>query len=110
MAAVHAGVADRATVRRWIDSVDRMYHLSEPEWTERLAVLTAFCEAVGDDPDHMIASARSSLDAKNDSMRALRRFVRERYAGGDAAHDAENVVRSFFIHNGARVFVRPYED
>jgi hypothetical protein len=98
------------TVRRWMASVDAMYHLSEQEWAERLGVLDRWCRDVGDDPDHVIAGARASRDTKNAYMRSLKRFARESYPQGRGAHDAENVVRSFFIHNGARVFVRPYED
>ena len=101
--------ARATTVRRWIESVDGMYHLSEGDWTERLRVLDEWCREIGDDPDRVIASARASRDAKNEYMRSLKRFARERHPAGRAAHDAENVVRSFFIHNGARVFVRPYE-
>src|SRR5690242_9667086 len=91
-------------------SVDAMYHLSEREWADRLSVLGRWCREVGADPDQVIADARASREVKNDYLRSLKRFVSERYPGQRAAHDAENVVRSFFIHNGARVFVRPYEE
>jgi hypothetical protein len=106
---VGRALADYATVQRWIASVDAMYHLSGDEWAGRLGVLEQFCHAVGDDPDHLIAASKSSRAAKNEYMRRLKRFARERYAEPRSAHDAENVVRSFFIHNGARVIVRPYE-
>ena len=91
-------------------SVDAMYHLSEQEWADRLSVLGQWCQEVGEEPDQVIASAKASRDAKNGYMRSLKRFARERYPEGRSAHDVENVVRSFFIHNGARVFVRPYLD
>jgi hypothetical protein len=103
-------LAGRESVRRWMASVDAMYHLSEREWADRLRVLGQWCLEVGEDPDRVITGARASRDAKNGYMRSLKRFARERYPEAHAAHDAENVVRSFFIHNGARVFVRPYED
>jgi hypothetical protein len=103
-------LANRETVRRWIASVDSMYHLSEREWADRLTVLTEWCQAVGEDPDRVIASAKKSRDAKNAYMRSVKRFAGERYQESRSAHDAENVVRSFFIHNGARVFVRPYTE
>jgi len=87
-----------------------MFHLSEREWAERLDVLARFCAEVSIDPDRMIAQARSDRDVKNELMRRLRRFAADLHGSGSRpAHDAENVVRSFFIHNGARVFVRPYE-
>jgi len=107
---VDSALASTETVRRWMASVDAMYHLSEREWSDRLGVLGEWCREVGDDPDRVIASARASRDAKNEYMRSLKRFARERYPEGRSAHDVENVVRSFFIHNGARVFVRPYLD
>jgi hypothetical protein len=97
-------------VRLWITAVDRMFHLSEEEWATRLDVLDAFCAAIATDPDRVIAESRADGDAKNRYMRLLKGFVAERYpTGSRSAHDAENVVRSFFIHNGARVFVRPYQ-
>ena len=97
-------------MRRWIASVDAMYRLSPDEWAERLAVLEAFCAETGADPDAMVAEARAERSAKNDYLRRLKRFAAQRHPPGSrAAHDAENVVRSFLIHNGARVFVRPYE-
>lgn len=99
---------EHSTVRQWISRVDEMFHLSEREWSERLGILSDFCATLGVDPDRMIAESRASRDAKNEYMRQLKRFVAERHADARAAHDAENVVRSFFIHNGARVFVRPY--
>ena len=43
-------------------------------------------------------------------MRDLRKIAREVAADAHAAHDWDNVVRSFFIHNGARVVVRPYQE
>jgi hypothetical protein len=101
-------LAGRETVRRWMASIDAMYHLSEQEWAERLSVLDLWCREIGDDPDRVIANARASPEAKNGYMRSLKRFTRERYPRGRGAHDAENVVRSFLIHNGARVFVRPF--
>jgi hypothetical protein len=102
-------VRDCPTVRRWIATVNDMYHLSDDEWEHRLRVLDDFCDTVAADPERMIKESRASRDAKNEYMRRLKRFVRERNLSPRAAHDAENVVRSFFIHNGARVFVRPYQ-
>jgi hypothetical protein len=100
---------DSPVVRKWISKVDEMYPLSDDEWATRLGVLDEFCSATGTDPDRMIADSLASREAKNEHMRQLKRFVRARNPDARAAHDAENVVRSFFIHNGARVFVRPYE-
>jgi hypothetical protein len=100
---------DYTTVRRWISTVDEMFRLSAEEWANRLAVLDRFCSLVAQDPDRIIAESRANREAKNQYMRRLKGFVRESYPGARPAHDAENVVRSFFIHNGARVIVRPYD-
>jgi hypothetical protein len=102
-------VRERPTVRYWIATVNDMYHLSDDEWEDRLRVLNDFCDVMEADPERMIKESRASRDAKNEYMRQLKRFAREKYPDARAAHDAENVVRSFFIHNGARVFVRPYQ-
>jgi hypothetical protein len=96
-------------VRRWISTVDGMFRVSDDEWAERLDVLERFCSLVARDPDSVVAESRANREAKNEYMRRLKGFVRESYPGARAAHDAENVVRSFFIHNGARVVVRPYD-
>lgn len=101
-------VRDCRTVRHWVETVNGMYHLSDDEWDGRLRFLNDFCDEVESDPDHMIQESRSDRNAKNEYMRRLKRFVRGRYPDPRAAHDAENIVRSFFINNGARVFVRPY--
>ncbi len=99
-----------ATVQKWIANVDRYYHLSEDEWQGRLRTLEDFCRAADQDPDAMIAEALNDRAEKIDYMRRLRSFAKEQSAGRHAAHDLENVVRSFFIHNGARVVTRPYAE
>lgn len=99
-----------ATVQKWIANVDRYYHLKEDEWTDRLRILEDFCRAADQDPDAMIAEALNDRAEKIDYMRRLRSFAKEQSASRHAAHDLENVVRSFFIHNGARVVTRPYAE
>jgi hypothetical protein len=99
-----------AAVSRWIDNVNRYYNLSDQEWAERLATLGQFCERVGKDPNEVIREALDEKGAKVDFMRTVKKIAREVTADDRAAHDWDNVVRSFFIHNGARVVVRPYED
>jgi hypothetical protein len=37
-------------------------------------------------------------------------FLCRRLGSARGAHDWENVLRSFFIHNGARVLVQPYAE
>lgn len=103
------GLRDFDTVQRWIENVNRYYNLTDREWVGRLQVLDEFCTDVRTTPDQIIAESLQDRGVKNEYMRRLKRFVRERHGEERAAHDAENVVRSFFIHNGARVFVRPYQ-
>jgi hypothetical protein len=98
------------SIQLWIDTVDNMYHLSEAEWEGRLQLVQQFCEAEGKDPDEIIAEARSDRAEKIDYMRHLKRFVKTLTPNPMLAHDYENVVRSFFINNGARVVTKPYPD
>ena len=98
------------SVQKWIANVDRYYHLSETDWEGRLKALGEFSQHLGKDPDTMIREALEERQEKIDFMRRLKRFAREVCTSPHAAHDWENVVRSFFIHNGARVVVRPYAD
>jgi len=98
------------TVKKWMDYVNRQFHLSDQEWQGRLDTLRRFCEHVGKDPDTIIAEARGERGAKLDFMRSLRKFAKTLSSNAYIAHDYENVIRSFFIHNGARVVVRPYAE
>jgi hypothetical protein len=43
-------------------------------------------------------------------MRRSKQIAKEATRDARAAHDQDGFVRSFFIHNGARVVVRPYEE
>jgi hypothetical protein len=98
------------SVARWIASVNRYYQLPESEWIERLEALRVFCERVGKDPDASIHSALHEKGAKIELMRRSKTIAREVAGDPRRAHDQDAVVRSFFIHNGARVVVRPYEE
>ncbi len=99
-----------ASVQKWMTNVNRYYHLSEAEWEGRLKALGEFCQHLDIDPDTMIQEALEERQEKIDFMRRLKRFAKETYPSPRAAHDWENIVRSFFIHNGARVVVRPYAE
>jgi hypothetical protein len=99
-----------ASVARWIDGVNRYYNLPESEWVGRLAALRVFCERIGKDPDALIRSAVDEKGAKVEMMRRSKQIAKEVNAEARAAHDWDGIVRSFFIHNGARVVVRPYEE
>jgi len=107
------GSADLQTyrsVKLWMDTVNKMFHLSEAEWEGRLQILQQFCEAEGRDPDEIIAEARGDRAEKIDYMRRLKRFAKTLTTNPTLAHDYENIIRSFFINNGARVVTKPYPD
>ena len=98
------------SIQLWMDVVNRMYHLSEEEWRGRLHVVQEFCKSEGKDPDEIIAEARGDRAGKIDYMRRLKRFVKTLTANPTVALDYENIIRSFFINNGARVVTKPYSD
>jgi hypothetical protein len=105
-----ADVQTYRSIQLWMDVVNKMYHLSEAEWEGRLQIVQQFCEAEGKDPDEMIAAARGDRAEKIDYMRRLKRFVKTLTPNPMLAHDYENIIRSFFINNGARVVTKPYPD
>jgi len=105
-----ADVQAYRSIQLWMDVVNKMYHLSEAEWEGRLQIIQQFCEAEGKDPDEIIAEARGDRAEKIDYMRRLKRFVKTLTPNPTLAHDYENIIRSFFINNGARVVTKPYPD
>lgn len=109
-APLHWNMREYKSVQLWLDAVNSMFHLSDAEWDSRLQVLYQFCESEKKDPDEIIADARSDRAEKIDYMRRLKRFVKTMTTSEAAAHNYENIVRSFFINNGARVVTKPYSD
>ena len=105
-----ADVQAYRSIQLWMDVVNKMYHLSEAEWEGRLQIVQQFCEAEGKDPDEIITEARSDRAEKIDYMRRLKSFVKTLTPNPTLAHDYENIIRSFFINNGARVVTKPYPD
>ena len=105
-----ADVQAYQSIQLWMDVVNKMYHLSEAEWEGRLQIIQQFCEAEGKDPDEIITEARSDRAEKIDYMRRLKRFVKTLTPNPTLTHDYENIIRSFFINNGARVVTKPYPD
>jgi hypothetical protein len=72
--------------------------------------LEEFCQHIDKDPDTMISEALEKREVKIECMRRLKQFTRQACHSPRGAHDCENVVRSFFIHNGVRVIVQPYAE
>ena len=98
------------TVQHWMEVVNSRHDLSEQDWEERLDVLWSFCDSLGKDPDTIIQEALDERDSKLDYMRHLRRWASEQSRSPQATHELQNVIRSFFINNGARVLTKPYPD
>ena len=99
-----------ASIQKWMANVNRYYNLSAEEWDARIQMLSDFCQSEQKDPDTVIAEALADRADKVDFIRRLKKFVKTRTSDPHASHDLENIVRSFFIHNGARVVTRPYCD
>ena len=99
-----------ASVQKWMANVNRYYNLGEEEWDARVQMLSDFCRSEQKDPDTVIAEALADRADKVDFIRRLKKFVKTRTSDPQVGHDLENIVRSFFIHNGARVVTRPYRD
>lgn len=99
-----------SSVRHWMEVVSARHKLSQQDWEERLTVLWSFCESLGKDPDTIIKEALDERGSKLDYMRHLKRWANDQAKGPQATHELQNVIRSFFINNGARVLTKPYPD
>ena len=99
-----------SSVQHWMEAVNARHRLSDREWGERLAVLWSFCESLGKDPDTIIKEALDERSNKLVYMRYLRSWVNDQAKAPHATHGMQNVIRSFFINNGARVLTKPYPD
>lgn len=98
------------SVQHWMEVVNSRNDLSDRDWEERLGVLWSFCDSLGKDPDTIIQEALDERDNKLDYMRYLRRWANDQSRSLHATHELQNVIRSFFINNGARVLTKPYPD
>jgi hypothetical protein len=98
------------SVQHWMEVVNSRHALSEHDWEDRLSVLWSFCDSLGKDPDTIIREALDERDSKLDYMRHLRRWASSRSQSQHGTHELQNVIRSFFINNGARVLTKPYPD
>jgi hypothetical protein len=99
-----------ASVQRWIENVNKYYQLPDEEWGPRLEALAVYCERAGKNPDAIIQDALEVKGSKPDFMRLSKQVAKEVKGDGREAHDWDGYIRSFFIHNGARVVTRPYEE
>jgi hypothetical protein len=99
-----------ASVQRWIGADPPIDPIETRLRKRKLDVLAAFCAHQGLDPDAMVEESHSSRTVKNNHMRDLRKWIPTYVEGERARHDAENVVRAFFMTNGLRVLAKPHPD
>jgi hypothetical protein len=99
-----------ASVRTWIESVQRTSLRPAAERATRLRLLQEYVDHVGVDPDTMVSTSRGDPKTKNGYLRELVGWARSLPVGDRARHDAENTIRGFFMRNGFRVVARPYPD
>lgn len=98
------------SVARWIENVNKYYALPAEEWAPRLEALRVYCDRAGKDPDAIVREATEVQGTKPDFMRLSKKVAKELHGESREAHDWDGYIRSFFIHNGARVVTRPYEE
>ena len=97
-------------VQQWITNVNGYYDLSDAEWAGRLQMLADFGLSEEQDPDVMITHALADEGEKIDFIRRRKKFVKTQTTNPRLGHDMEDIVRSFFSHNGAHVVTRPYRE
>jgi hypothetical protein len=99
-----------ASVRTWIESVQRTSLRPATERVTRLRLLQGYIDHVGVDPDTIVSTSRGDARTKNGYLRELVTWAKSLQVGDRARHDAENTIRGFFMRNGFRVIARPYPD
>ena len=98
------------TVARWIQLTTDSSLRPARDWDKRLGHLKGFCDARGTDPDTLIKESLTDNQAKNDHLRSLKQWVATLPGDEKHRHEAENVVRHFFMKNGMRMLVKPFPD
>jgi hypothetical protein len=97
-----------ATVQAWLQSLQQHRPLPLADRQERLRILAAFCEYVGQTPDAIIAACLWETPAGTAIRIGGRRHYAERIdtfqqqAPGDRRQQVQcgSILRSFLIHNG----------
>ena len=98
-------IADSNAIRLWLEEKQP----SPQEQEELLKVMETFCSFVGKDPDEMVSECFKTQGGLNYKKRRLYSEEIERFTETlreEQRHRVQtsNVVRSFFIHNGVRLF------
>jgi hypothetical protein len=103
-------LAQRASVRTWLESVQKGSLRPEADRRRRLDLMSQYVAHVGVDPDTIVARSRADATDKNAFLKQLVQWAGTLPGSDRARHDAENTIRSFFMRNGFRVVTRPYRD
>jgi len=99
-----------SSVKLWIERTTDSSLRPARDWEKRLGHLRGFCEASGTDPDTMIKESVADTRAKNDHMRNLKQWCSTLPGNDRDRHEAENMIRHFFMKNGMRMMVKPFAD
>jgi hypothetical protein len=105
-----------ATVKKWLaDPPGQGFQPVREDPAKKVAILQAFCEHVGIDPDTLVATCTDLIPTgkaeRNRQLKALKVWVNALPELSEAKRTkTENMVRGFFIKNGIKVMTRPYSD
>lgn len=110
MSDAHEELLGYRSVRTWLDSVQRTSLRPELDQAKRLDLLAGYVARVGADPDAIVERSRADVADKNRFLKELVSWAATLPLSEKARHDAENVIRGFFMRNGFRVVARPYRD
>lgn len=105
-------IEEYARVKVWLDDFEKSW--GDPTGDPRaadLAVLRAFCEFVGKDPDAVVADLLREVEGGYEKIRYKARhhyieLIAQFEAADPGGRQAGNVIRSFLIHNGVAVGTR----
>jgi hypothetical protein len=105
-----------ATVKKWLaDPPGQGFQPVREDPAKKIAVLKAFCEHVGVDPDTLAATCTDLVPTgkaeRNKHLKSLKVWVNSLPDMTESQRTrTENLVRGFFIKNGIKVMTRPYSD
>lgn len=98
------------TVARWVQSTTESSIAPRRDWPQRLTYLARFCEHMGTDPDSMTKESIADDTAKNNYLRDLKKWIGSQDLSDREKHEAENMLRHYFMKQGFRMMTRPFAD
>jgi hypothetical protein len=104
-----------ATVQKWLAANRGGPLLPRPESPEhRLAVLGAYLDHVGVDPDKLISVSTDLVEGgtatRNGYLKQLKVWLAGQNLPEGERTRRENLIRGFFIANAIKVMTKPYSD